>query len=203
MTGLPETSASEEDLARANLYALLSRLLYRGADAALLASIAASGDAIGSEESAPLAQAWRDLARACAQADVAAVQQEFEEVFTGTGKARVTPYCSYYLAETGREKVLVRLREELEGLGLARVASVGEPEDHIAGLLEVMRHLVLANGGDIALHKQRAIFERYIERAYARFCDDLSACPEAGFYRFVARVLRSFLEVESQALKME
>lgn len=202
MSASPEAGASEEDLARANLYALLSRLFYGGPDAALLAAIAASGDAIGSEEGAPLAQAWRALSRACADAGVGALQQEFDEVFVGTGKAAVTPYCSYYLVESGPERVLVRLREELTGLGLARVPSANEPEDHIAGMLEVMRHLVLSERGDIALHKQRAIFEKYLERSYPRFCDAVSECPQARFYRLVARVLHAFLQVESDALKM-
>ncbi|MBI4290677.1 MAG: molecular chaperone TorD family protein [Betaproteobacteria bacterium] len=195
-----ESTASEEDRARANFYALLSRLLHAGPDAALLASIAASEQVLEGEEGPPLAEAWRVLARVCADADAAAVQQEYTEIFVGIGQAPVTPYCSHYLVESGTEKVLVGLREELAGLGLARVPSASEPEDHIAALLEIMRHLLLSGGGDDA--RQRAVFERYLEPAYPRFCEAVGRCPEARFYAIVVRVLREFLDVETEALRM-
>ena len=202
MTLSSEIAASEEDRARANFYALLSRLLRAGPDAALLASIAASEEALKGEAESPLAEAWRALARICADANAAAVQQEYTEVFVGTGQAPVTPYCSHYLVESGPEKVLVRLREELAGLGLARVPSTHEPEDHIAALLETMRHLVLSERGDDVPKRQSGVFEHYLEPAYPRFCEAVGRCPGARFYAIVVRVLREFLEVESEALRM-
>lgn len=202
MSTSSEITASEEDRARANFYALLSRLLYAGPDAALLASIAASEEALEGETGTPLAEAWRALARVCADADAAAVQQEYTEVFVGTGQAQVTPYYSHYLVESGPEKVLVRLREELAGLGLARVPSAREPEDHVAALLEIMRHLVLSERGEDTPQRQRAVFDRYLEPAYPHFCEAVGRCPDARFYAIVVRVLREFLEVESEALRM-
>jgi TorA maturation chaperone TorD len=195
-----ETTASEEDRARANFYALLSRLLHAGPDAALLASIAASEKALEGEEGPPLAEAWRALARVCSGADATAVHQEYTEIFVGIGQAPVTPYCSHYLVESGPEKVLVGLREELSDLGLARVPSASEPEDHIAGLLEIMRHLLLSGGGDDA--RQRTVFERYLKPAYPRFCEAVERYPGARFYAIVVRVLHEFLDVESEVFRM-
>lgn len=202
MSPSADGTASEEDRARANFYALLSRLFYRGPDAALLASIAASAEAVEGDGGGPLAEAWLALTRICKNADVAAVDQEYTDVFVGTGQAQVTPYCSHYVAESGSEKVLANLREELVDLGLARIRSVGEPEDHISALLEVMRHLALSEGGDKAPQKQRAVFERYLEPAYPCFCDAVGRCPSARFYAIAVRVLREFLDAESEALKM-
>ncbi len=191
-----ETPAAE-DLARANFYALLSRLFADGPDAALLASIARSGREQGGDS--PLARAWQALAVACNDADANSAAQEHVDLFVGTGQAKVTPYLSYYLVPSGHEMVLVRLRAELAGLGLAAAGS--EPEDHIAALLEIMRHLALSGAGDIALHKQRAIFKAYLAPAYPRFC---AAVESSGgrFYPVVVRLLRAFLEVESEALEM-
>ncbi len=191
-------AASAEDQARANVYALLSRLFNGAVDGPLLASVAASKEA--QQGDAPFAEAWRALSSACAESAGSAVQQEYIDVFVGTGQAQVTPYLSHYLVESGHEKILVQLRQDLASLGLARAAGATEPEDHIAGLLEAMRYLALSGDGDFALH--RDLFARYLEPAYPRFCDAVAACQDARFYRHAARLLRAFLDVERQAFAL-
>ena len=132
----------DEDRARADLYALLARLYYQGPDAGVLALIDQAGAAIPPETASPFAAAWRALAAAASSADPAAAQQEYDDLFIGTGRAEVSLYATYYLAETGREAILVELRTELAAMGLSRRETSREPEDHIAALFDVMRPML-------------------------------------------------------------
>jgi TorA maturation chaperone TorD len=182
---------------RADFYALLARLLYAGPDAALLAAIAGA-DEIVAENGSAVASAWRALVTAAGAADDEAARAEYDTVFVGVGKAPVTPYASFYLVPTGREKVLVALRERLALLGLARAGHAREPEDHLAGLCDVMRHLI-AQG---RLEEQKRFFERFLRGAYPAFCDAVLDCRDADFYERVARFARAFLDLESQSFEM-
>lgn len=192
----------DEDRARADMYALLARLYYQGPDAGVLASIAKAGAEIAPETGSPFALAWRALAGAASSAEPTAVQQEYDDLFVGTGRAEVSLYATYYLAETGREKILVGLRSDLGGMGLSRMESAREPEDHIAGLFDVMRHLIERGSADAALQDQRRFFGRYVEPAYTAFCDAITASKQGEFYRRVAVFTRAFLDLEIEATKM-
>jgi len=189
---------AEEDQARAGCYALLSRLFYAGPDQALLNTIATTeafeGDSV-------LARAWKELATSAHAVDAESACLEYDGVFIGTGKASITPYATHYLAETGREKILAGLREELVTLGLARIHRANEPEDHIAALLEVMRHLILRGAGDEILRAQRTFYSRYIEKVFPLLCGAILENNEMNFYRRVSVFLRTFLEIESESLK--
>jgi TorA maturation chaperone TorD len=189
-----------EDRARAGYYALLARLFYAAPDAPLLEAIAGSGETVA--DGGPLAGPWSALAAAARALDAEAVRLEYDEVFVGTGKAEVTPYASFYLAETGREKILVRLRQDLASIGLGRTGAALEPEDHFAGLFEVMRHLISEGSGDAALQKQRQFFNRYIERSFGRFCAAISASGKPNFYKLVGAFAQAFLVVETEGLKV-
>jgi TorA maturation chaperone TorD len=142
------------------------------------------------------------LAAASSSADPAAVQQEYDDLFVGTGRADVSLYVAYYLAETGREKILVELRTELAGMGLSRKETSREPEDHIAGLFDVMRHLIERGSADAALQDQRRFFGRFIEPSYAAFCAAVAESGRAEFYTRVAAFTLAFLDVEKDAMKM-
>lgn len=204
MSGTGELTA--EDQGRVGFYALLSRLLYAGPDAALLQLVSESGELPNIEPGGELAVAWAEFRSACAGPDPALLADEFESMFIGVGKAPVTPYASHYLAEAGRERVLVRLRDRLADLGLARAGGVSEPEDHFAGLLDVMRHLAArgprAADSDAALQDQARFFAEFIEPAYTDFCASACAAGGKSFYSGVSKLLRAFLDVESAALKM-
>jgi TorA maturation chaperone TorD len=191
-----------EDNARAGYYALLARLFYSGPDAALLATIGGADEIASGAEQSALADAWNKLAAAARVMEADAACLEYDELFVGTGKAEVTPYASYYLTETGREKILARLRGELAGWGLARSEGAHEPEDHFAGLLDVMRHLILLGSDDAALQKQQAFFGRYIAPAYEKFCDAVGKSEKANLYKRVGAFARAFFVVEAEALKV-
>jgi TorA maturation chaperone TorD len=191
-----------EDQARAGYYALLARLFYAGPDAGLLAAIADAGATASGDGGSALAAAWNALALAARAMDAEAARLEYDQLFVGTGKAEVTPYASFYLTETGREKILVRLRSELSGLGLGRAERVLEPEDHVSGLFDAMRYLISMGSDDAALQNQRAFFERYIAGAYHGLCLAIAASEKANFYNHVAKFAETFLRVEDEALKV-
>lgn len=192
----------EEDQARAGLYALIARLFYAGPDAALLAAIAAADDIAGENETALLAAAWRALRAAAAAMDAEAVREEYDNVFVGTGKAEITPYASHYLAQSMQQRVLVRLREELTEMGLAKNRSAAEYEDHFSGLCEVMRHLIAAGSGDVVVQKQKIFFLEYVDPWYADFCAAVIASPNTDFYKKVAAFTKAFLHVEADSFGM-
>lgn len=189
-----------EERARADLYALLARLFYAGPDAALLAAIVAADDLVAAGDT-PLSRAWRALQQASRSADAATVCQEYDDVFVGTGRAPVSIYAAHYLSENWKEHTLVNLRGELERLGLARQPGAVEPEDHLAGLLDVMRHLILrAQDGDIAL--QEGFFRSYLAGWYAKFAAAVAAEPGSVYYRYLSTVLVAFLDIEVECFQI-
>ncbi len=191
-----------EDQGRAGCYALLARLWYAPPDAALLRAIAAAGAIVAEGEQVGLAEAWRQLQAAAAAAEPPAVALEYDAVFVGTGKAPVTLYLTHYLADGAAARILVALRDELRQLGLARTRSTHEPEDHLAALCEVMRHLIGLGATDAALQRQRQFFTRYLSPAYNSLSEQVFIFEPAHFYKHVARFTRAFFQVELAALDM-
>ncbi len=187
-----------EEQARADFYALLARLFYAPPDPALLSALAAGGELRAEEPG--LAAAWRELVAAAAQADPEAVRQEYEETFVGTGKAPITLYSSAYLVRYSNDTPLVALRQELAALGLARREEVHEPEDHIAGILEVMRHLIAER--EDSLDAQRNFFERWIRPTAERLCDAIERSERTRFYRTVSRLLFELCKIEHTSFEM-
>lgn len=189
-------SLPPEEQARANFYALLSRLFYGPPDAGLLAAL---GQADELEADDPLvAGSWRQLARASAGADAEAVREEYETAFVGTGRAPVTLYASAYSARTTSEAPLALLRGELAKLGLARRSEAGEPEDHIAALCDAMRHLVAAS----ELADQHAFFRRWIQPIGEPLCNAIEESGHTVFYKHVARMAKAFFFLERSAFEM-
>jgi TorA maturation chaperone TorD len=187
-----------EEVARANFYGLLARLFYAPPDATLLQTLAAAQD-LDAEDGA-IAVAWHDLARASAAAQPDAVRDEYETAFIGVGKAPITLYVSAYSVRFTNEVPLVRLRANLAELGLGRRSEANEPEDHIAALLEVMRHLIAEQKRD--LETQREFFERWIWPIVQPLCDAIKQSEHMGYYRSVARFAFAFLELEHSAFEM-
>jgi TorA maturation chaperone TorD len=192
----------EEDRARADFYALISRLFYAGPDARLLAALAAADEIVGAAETAPMAAAWKALCAAAAAMDPEAARGEYDSVFVGTGMAEVTPYVSHYLAESMQERVLVRLREDLAVMGLAKHDAAAEYEDHLSSLCEVMRHLIAAGSSDAALQQQKDFFFKYVAPCYAVFCTAVRVSPSTNFYKWVADFTKAFLDLETDSFDM-
>jgi TorA maturation chaperone TorD len=190
-----------EELARANLYSLVSRLFYGPADAGLLSEICGGergreGQADGGE----LVAAWRNLQEACRSVSAPAVREEYDGLFVGVGRAAVTPYLSAYAESRSPDRYVVRLREQLGTWGLARRQSVFEMEDHISGLSDVMRWLIEARR---PLAMQRAFFEDFVQPGVGPFFAAVQNAPAASFYKRVAAFSVSFFEVEKAAFEMD
>jgi TorA maturation chaperone TorD len=192
----------QEDQARADSYALISRLFHAGPDDQLLAAIAGAGNVTDAAAALPLLVAWQSLAAAAATADAEAARHEYDQVFVGTGKAEITPYASHYLAEAMQERVLVRLRGDLAQMGLTRTPGASEYEDHLSGMCEVMRHLIGFDSGNAALRKQKMFFLEYLAPWYERFCALAVASPNTNFYKRVAVFTRAFLDVERSSFEL-
>lgn len=194
------TTLDPEELARANLYGLVSRLFYGPADPELLAEIVSAQDGEAQESGGGLVAAWRSLRDACKSAFPELVRQEYDGLFVGVGKAAVTPYLSAYAEPAAPDRYLVRLREQLSAWGLARRKSVFEMEDHISGLSDVMRWSIEA-GRPVA--EQRAFFENFVYPAVEPFFAAVQNAPSANFYKPVAAFSMFFFEVEKAAFEID
>ncbi|WP_229440548.1 molecular chaperone [Massilia sp. BSC265] len=194
-----------EDQARADLYALLSRLLLAAPDGALLDALG-HADPILSEGGDPgLEQAWEALTLASRVMDPDAVAEEFDTLFVSVGTPPVNPYGSRYLAGYMNDTPLAELRADLARFGIGRVRGVGEFEDHLGALCETMRVLIAgapAQFGTIArqpLAQQQAFFEVHIAPWYERCLADIASAEGSNYYRLVARLAGAFLAIEAEA----
>jgi TorA maturation chaperone TorD len=191
-----------EEAARADFYALLGRLLLAPPDGALLSRLAAAPSLEG-DGAMPLA--WKGLVEASSAMDVDAAAQEYEALFAGMGKARVSIYAGFYAPATSIEHPRVRIQRDLAALGLERPSAVTEPEDHFAGLFEAMR--VLAGGGagrgPATLEEQKRFHEAHLALAWPPFAAALGAAPEANYYRHVAALAAAFAALEAESFKLD
>jgi TorA maturation chaperone TorD len=193
-----------EELQRAELYGLLSRLWQAAPDAALLQQFAVA--VTQAPQSGGLLEAtWQDLVAAMRATSVEAARAEYEALFVGTGRADVFLYGSHHLAGSLNERPLVELRGDLTQLGLSSaVASSGETEDHVAFVLEVMRYLIAGDDGGVCnLAHQRQFFRVHVQPwVGSLLCDAVQAHPQAQVYRAVAALTHNFMAVESQGFDL-
>ena len=186
----------EVELARSQEYALLSSLLARAPNQALLERLAGlRGDA------SPLGLAHAAVAEAASRVSAAQVDREFFNLFIGLGRGELLPYGSYYLTGFLHERPLARLREDLGRLGIERATGQAEPEDHAAILCEVMAGLVsrrfpAAPGAD------RELFEKHLLPWIGRFFIDLERAETADFYRRIGTLGRAFVDMETEAFAL-
>jgi len=188
--------ADEIDIARAQEYALLSTLLVRAPNAALLKKLAAlRGDAT------PLGVAHVSLAEAAAEVSVQKVEREYFDLFIGLGRGELLPYGSFYIAGFLHERPLARLRDDLARFGIERAEGNYEPEDHAATLCEIMAGIV---SGSLPAPEDadRVIFEKHLLPWIGRFFRDLEHANAARFYRSVGVLGRAFMDIEKEAFAL-
>ncbi len=200
MTEAPNLAAPphDTDALRAGTWALLGRLLTEAPSDEIrrrLRSIETGGhvgDALG--------HAWAALRDAALDARDDALQTEFQDVFIGVGGGEVTPYASWYLTGSLLDRPLVRLREDLDALGIVRSEGCSEPEDHAAAVCEMMALALLDE--DIDPGWQKELFLRHIDGWMVRFFEDLERAPGAEFYRAVGALGKAFVELEKRIYAM-
>ena len=186
----------EVDAARAQEYALLSALLARAPDSALLARLSElRGDA------SPLGLAHAALAEAASSNSVEQIEREYFDLFIGLGRGELLPYGSYYLTGFLHERPLARLREDLRTLGIERVDGQVEPEDHAAILCEIMAGLASRRFGAPAGSDEQ-MFEKHVAPWIGRFFTDLERAEAANFYRHVGTLGRVFIDIETEAFAL-
>jgi len=191
-----EKGIEEIDVLRGAEYALLSVLLGKAPSEELLSRLSGlRGDATA------LGLAHIDLANAAQAIDETSAGREYFNLFVGVGRGELLPYGSYYQTGFLHERPLARVREDLALLGIERVDSVREPEDHIAILCEIMSGLAQGEY-DADAQAQARFFERHIAPWAARFFADLETTGAAQFYKSVGRVGRTFIELEAEAFKL-
>ena len=156
-------------------------------------------------DGSPLGLAHGKLAEAARAADAVRIEREYFNLFVGVGRGEVLPYGSYYLTGFLHERPLARVRSDLANLGIARAEDQCEPEDHIAILCEVMAGLA---GGSLAVSAgddrpgEKQFFDRHVAPWARRFFADLERAEAADFYRAVAAVGATFIDIETEAFAL-
>jgi TorA maturation chaperone TorD len=191
-----------EELARAEVYGLLSELFRAAPGEALYAQLQVAvteAPAAG----AFLENAFGALVETARRLPLDAVRDEYDALFEGIGKPEVFLHASYFVAGALNETPLVALRDELQALGLERDPALAVTEDHLACLCEVMRFLIA--GDDLAISNlatQKRFFDAQLRGWAEALWDVLETHPRSDFYRAVAAFARDFFSVEAQAFDM-
>lgn len=191
-----------EELARAELYGLLSRLWLAPPDAGLLQQFKVA--VTQAPESGALLEApWQALVDALRATTPEVATAEHEALFLGVGKPEVFAYGSYYLTGFLNEKPLAALRSDLAALGLSRDPQTMETEDHVAYGFEVMRYLIAGDDGSVCnLEQQRIFFRTHLQPWVERLCVAVAAQPRAVVWRALADFTRAYVQVETQGFDM-
>jgi TorA maturation chaperone TorD len=180
------------DRARAREYALLATLLSKPPTAGLIRQVASlSGD------DTPLGTAHALLAKAARSTRETDAARAYFELFVGLGREPLLPYSSHYLTGSLYGRPLAHIRQTFRQLGV-EWSDPGEPEDHIAVLLETMAGLL---NGEIAASAcaDREFFETHLAPWAGRFCLDLERTDTARFYVCIGSLGRTFIEIETEA----
>ena len=191
-----------EEAARADFYALLSRLVAAAPDAALLQNLSGAPALQGD---ADLSRAWEQLTRASSAMDAEAAGLEFDRLFSAVGKAPVSLYAGFYAGASAVDHPRVRIQQDLAGLGLALRPGNTEPEDHFSGLFEAMRVLIAGGAGrsPASIDEQRRFFAGHLEASAPKFFAALGKAAEANYYRTVAALGGAFIALEIESLQLD
>jgi len=191
-----------EEAARADFYALLSRLFQGAPDAALL-RLLAQAEPLPQGGDKRLAKAWQDLIDASSAMDGDAALDEYDALFGGVGKSPVSLYGGFYAGAMAVDHPRVRIRADLAGLGLT--PHVDEPEDFFPGLFDAMRVLIAggAGRGPATLQEQRRFFVSHLAPAWPGLVRAAAEAAKANYYRTVAALAAAFLEIETESFELD
>jgi TorA maturation chaperone TorD len=194
--------ALDEETARAEIYGLLSQLFYAAPSEELLGQLQVAVTE-APDAGAFLEEPWRELVASARSLNQRQIADEYTRLFGGVGKPEVYLFGSHYLSGFLNEKPLVRLRDDLAALGLARSQDMSETEDHAAYVFEVMRYLIA--GEDVAvsnLTQQMAFFSQHLQPWVSPMCLAIQAHPQAVFYARLSAFTAAFMGVEAQGFDL-
>lgn len=192
---------NDEDRARAEHYAVLSRLFASAPDADFLSKLPALAATWGNADSA-LGQAWLMLGDAARGINAEQVEEEYTRLFLTIGRPEVMLFGSFYIAGFLMEEPVVELRADLAELGLGRRLGITESEDHIAALSDVMRHLIVTGPDAAGLARQKAFFAGHLAPWVDALADALENAADSRFYSRTAGLVRAYFEIERLAFEM-
>ncbi len=195
-----ETS-TEELRFRANNYYLFSLLLSAPPNSETLQQVAQ----LGVPEDQAINQfliKLNALARAAKDhPGIEALDDEYHDLFIGVGRGELVPYGSWYITGMLMDKPLSLLRQDLKALGIERIESSKEPEDHIAALMDIMG-IVIDSVDEFQFKTQQTLFSRHIKPWARRFFKDLTQARKANFYSKVGEFGIEFINFETEYLEM-
>ncbi len=184
---------------RADLYALLANLLFNPPSQEILDLVCN----LDGDQNTEMGQAFDALSVIAGKASLVDIRDEFNGLFIGMGRGELLPYGSYYLTGFLNEKPLASLRNTMRDLGIQKVESVKEPEDHIGRLCEMMSGLILGAYGEPAgLDVQKQFFSDHVGTWAGHFFADLESAKSSRFYQPVGTIGRLFVEIETNAFAM-
>jgi TorA maturation chaperone TorD len=187
-----------EQMYRASACSLIAALLRAPPQQALLEQVSAMSPAKDNKEDI-LSRTMGELAEASKAQDIAALEEEFLNLFIGLGRGELVPYGSWYLTGYLMEQPLSDLRDDLAALGFERNPKVSEPEDHISAIFEVFSVMV---ADAFSLSDQQQFFETHMLPWIGKFFTDLGNAKSASFYKPVASFGAAYLELEKTYLSM-
>ena len=194
--------ALDEETARAEIYGLLSQLYYAAPSDELLSQLQVAVTE-APDAGAFLEEPWRELVACARSLNQRQIADEFTRLFGGVGKPEVYVFGSHYLSGFLNEKPLVRLRDDLAALGLARIQDMSETEDHAAYVFEVMRYLIAGDDVTVSnLTQQMAFFSQHLQPWVPLMCQAIQTHPQAVFYARLADFTAAFMGVEAQGFDL-
>lgn len=195
------TNVSEENLMRANFYALLARVLAKPMDDDTLETMRALAS---HDDASPLGEAISSFGKLCLRTPRAKAEEEFTELFYGIGAGgEISPYASLYITGLVYDKPLAELRGDMARLGIAPAADNAEPEDHIASLCEMMHGLLTGALGDgNGTAEAKAFFDKHLAPWAGKMFTDLEGAKAAALYMPVGTIGRLFMEIEREVYEM-
>lgn len=198
---------------RRGYYGLLSRAYLDEPDGSFLQVLRDGLEARidAAEKLSPrLAEGWRTI-RTCLPPDTVkvgeALSDEYSLLFVSPTQTTIFPYESWYMEKEPYGPSLAAVRGFLGRIGLEKRDSLPEPEDHISCEFEIMLELIARQ--EVAT--ERAEEERWLKLQGEFFkthllpwvfllCQDLEKQQAANFYHGIAKVTRSFMELEREVL---
>ena len=196
------TNALDEETARAEIYGLLSQLYYQAPVGELLAQLQVAVTE-APDAGAFLEEPWRELVSCARSLNAVQIAEEYTQLFGGVGKPEVYLFGSHYLSGFLNEKPLVKLRTDLEALGLSRSQDMSETEDHASYVFEVMRYLIAGDDVSVSnLTHQMTFFNQHLQPWVSHMCQAVQAHPRAAFYARVADFTAAFMSVEAQGFDL-
>lgn len=192
--GISTEHTTQEELARAHGYALMSRLFRAPPGEDLLGLY--SPPPVDPDVKFTLHQielrgrdaALQSFQGACARYSAQAVAEEYEALFGSLSQSLASPAASSLLAA---------LREHLRACGLAPSRALGGVEFYVSGVCDVLCWLI---EHDRPRKVQAAFFNEFVDTGVISVCDAIDIAGEARFYRSVADLARSFIEDERATL---